>query len=294
MEVSEGRLSVHIRYPVTAVLQPRRLELGHGSQDGPGSRHVVLHGGVDIVCRLEGHSTGVIHDPLADESQMPPGAGGQVAQPDHAGFLGAACVDPEQAAAAQIDQCLLVEYLDIEPTLLSEPARQVRHVYGGEKSRRGIGEVTGDVGRFSRDDPTGSAASDSSRAPPVDDQGKGLYGLHRGASPSERRIDNGPAEPPPPAPVRQRRGRRRQSRPASGSSCGGVRWLGQRRLQHPSVRRRPDLPTRRHRPGQSAGRRRMAERSSDRPCLQNLPLRTRRRPTHVRRGRRRPGRRGSQ
>jgi hypothetical protein len=53
-------------------LAAKGLELQHGGEDGPGPRHVVLHRGVDLIGRLEGDASGVIHDPLAHQGQVSP------------------------------------------------------------------------------------------------------------------------------------------------------------------------------------------------------------------------------
>ena len=69
--VPDGMLSVHIRNPVTWLVQPRSASCRHRGEDRRRARHVVLHLGVDLVARLEGDPAGVVHDPLADERQPP-------------------------------------------------------------------------------------------------------------------------------------------------------------------------------------------------------------------------------
>ena len=69
---------------------------------------------------------------------------GPVGQLDHARRLDAARVDAEQAAAAELEQRVLVEHLDLEPALGAEAHGDVGHGLGGEVGRRAVGEVAGE------------------------------------------------------------------------------------------------------------------------------------------------------
>ena len=104
----DGMLSVQQRYAVTAAVQPERLQRGHRAEDRRRAGHVVLHLGVRLVARLEADAAGVVHDPLADQAEVAGGRVGPVGHLDQPGLVDAAEVDAEDAAAAHLDQLLLV------------------------------------------------------------------------------------------------------------------------------------------------------------------------------------------
>ena len=120
-------------------------EVGQGRHRGEDRRrpgHVVLHLGVDLVARLEGDPAGVVHDPLADQRQAARRLTlRDVAQLDHARWLGAALVHTEQPAAAHLDERVLVEDLDLEAPAAGERRGDVGEAGGVQVAVRRVGEV---------------------------------------------------------------------------------------------------------------------------------------------------------
>ena len=69
-----------------------------------------------------------------------------IRQLDHAGRFDAARVDPEQAAAPELDQRGLVEHLDAEPPVGGEGRRHLGHPAGREVRGWRVGQVAGQLG----------------------------------------------------------------------------------------------------------------------------------------------------
>jgi surface antigen len=79
--------------------------------------------------------------PLADQRDPPGGLGGLVAEPDHPRRLHAAAVDAEDSAAAQLDQLVLVEDLDLQTRRRTDLERDLGHPDRRQRAGRAVREI---------------------------------------------------------------------------------------------------------------------------------------------------------
>ena len=95
--------------------------------------------------RLQADAARVVHDALADESEVTGClALGRIGQLDHAGLLDGTLVHAEQTAAAELDERRLVEEFDAESEARAELYGDLAEIGRGEVPRRGVGEVARD------------------------------------------------------------------------------------------------------------------------------------------------------
>ena len=243
-----------------------RPQRDHRAEDRGRAGHVLLHREMHRVGRLEADAAGVVHDPLADEREvagrrgrLAVGAGRAVRQLDHPRRLVAAHVDAEQPAAAELDEGVLVEDLDLEAGLRRRGPWRPRPCASRSGGWPGCCQVAGDL------DGLGQRPARARRPPPAPAPalGPGDQRQRRSAAPrwaGRRRRDSGsgpggrlrrwPARRPPRPASRDIGQRRREvavARRGPGERGGGVaqaRRVERRRDRRRRPRRRPGGPPR--------------------------------------------------
>ena len=160
--------------------------------------------------------------PLPTSAEVPGGrAAGRVGQLDHPGRLGAALVDAEQPAAAELDQRVLVEELDLEPARGAEQRRRLAQLRRVEVAVRRVGEVAGEAADRAPATCPRSCAARRARRLLDGEQGQRLERRGAARAVAARRSGSARAARPRRWPGRRRRSRRPGCRTTQAASS---RW----------------------------------------------------------------------
>ncbi len=111
---------------------------------------------------------------------------GGVGHDDHPGLLDRALVDPEQAAAAELDQGPLVEHLDLKAGLRADLHRDLGDPGGGQQAGGGRREVAAEHARPSRRQAAGRAGAGLVEGTRGRLEDEGLHGHRAGLRALER------------------------------------------------------------------------------------------------------------
>ena len=283
---------------MTAGRAVQRSQRRHRREHGGGTGHVHLHRRVHRIGGLEADPTGVVHHALAHHDQVTARTrrtARAVGELDHPRRFVAAGVDPEQPAAAERGEGVLVVDLDLQPGGRGDGDRHVGHARRRQVAGRRVGEVAGQLGGDGHHAAALGTSLDRRGAARTGDEhdvgqvGGGrlpLQGAVAVAGEEDALDDRLPGR------LRSDGGRRR---PASWPGARAWRRPGRRRRRRRAGRPRRAWSSRRRRRRRRSDRRAAARPASGRPCRRSRRRRAshdRGRPGAAPRPSRRPVRRG--